>query len=194
MTMSIIPLDQLNVLIVDDSAHMRNLLAGILRALGVAEVFSAANVSEGYRKLTLKPIDVAFVDWEMPPDSGLDFVKQIRLSEDSPNPYVPIIMLTGNNEMAHVMAARDTGIHEFLAKPVSPRSVYGRLLSVLHSPRPFVRVGDYFGPDRRRRDSGFGGEGKRETDCEPEAEADGAGAGETTVAGPAEMPVTGAKG
>ncbi len=46
---------------------------------------------------------------------------------------------------------------------------------MLHSPRPFVRVTGYFGPDRRRRDSGFEGEGKRETDGEPEA------VGEATV-------------
>ena len=127
--------------------------------------------------MTLNPIDVAFVDWEMPPDSGLDFVKRIRLAEDSPNPYVPIIMLTGNNEKGHVMAARDAGIHEFLAKPVSPRSVYGRLLSVLHSPRPFVRVGGYFGPDRRRRDTGFEGGDKREADRKPAAGGEAAAAG-----------------
>ena len=185
--MSSISLDQVNVLIVDDNAHMRNLLSEILRALGAHKIFSAADVSQAYHELALNPIDVAFVDWEMPPDSGLDFVKRIRLSEDSPNPYVPIIMLTANNEMAHVMAARDAGIHEFLVKPVSPRSVYGRLLSVLHSPRPFVRNGDYFGPDRRRRDSGSGGEGKRETDREPEV------AGEATVAGAKETPVNAAK-
>ncbi len=59
---------------------------------------------------------------------------------------------------------------------------------MLHSPRPFVRVGDYFGPDRRRRDSGFGGEGKRETDCEPEV------AGEATVAAAEETLVNAAKG
>ena len=32
----------------------------------------------------------------MPPDSGLDFIIKVRTAEDSPNPFVPIIMLTGH--------------------------------------------------------------------------------------------------
>ena len=96
--------------------------------------------------------------------SGLDFVIRVRTAEDSPNPYVPIIMLTGHADKEHVMAARDAGVHEFLAKPVSPRNVYGRLISVLNNSRSFVRVGDYFGPDRRRCEALFEGESKRAGD------------------------------
>ena len=163
-------IDQLNVLVIDDNAHMRTLLAGILRAIGVSAVFDAGTVDIAYAELSLHPIDLAFVDWEMPPDSGLDFVIKVRTAEGSPNPYVPIIMLTGHADKAHVIAARDAGVHEFLAKPVSPRNVYGRLVSVLNSDRSFVRVDDYFGPDRRRRDVLFSGESKRAGDAEPAAD------------------------
>ena len=68
------------------------------------------------------------------------------------------------------MAARDAGIREFLAKPVSPRNVYARLVSALNSDRSFVRVDDYFGPDRRRRDVLFSGESKRAGDAAPAAD------------------------
>jgi DNA-binding response OmpR family regulator len=159
--MPIMGIDQLNVLVIDDNAYMRTLLAGVLRAIGVSAVFDAGTVDAAYRELTLHPIDLIFVDWEMPPDSGLDFVTRVRTAEDSPNPYVPIIMLTGHADKEHVMAARDAGVHEFLAKPVSPRNVYGRLISVLNSSRSFVRVSDYFGPDRRRREVLFEGQSKR---------------------------------
>ena len=81
-----------------------------------------------------------------------------------------MIMLTGHADKDHVMAARDAGVHEFLAKPVSPRNVYGRLLSVLNSNRPFVRNDDYFGPDRRRREVLFEGQSKRKIDAEATAD------------------------
>ncbi len=162
--MAIMGIDQLNVFVIDDEIYMRTLLAGILRAIGVSAVYDAGTVDAAYRELTLRPIDLLFVDWEMPPDSGMDFVIKVRTAADSPNPYVPIIMLTGHADKAHVAAARDAGVYEFLAKPVSPRNVYERLISVLNSTRSFVRIGNYFGPDRRRRENLFGGEGRRASD------------------------------
>jgi DNA-binding response OmpR family regulator len=63
---------------------------------------------------------------------------------------VPIIMLTGYSEKKCVIAARDAGITEFLAKPISAKALYQRILNVIANPRPFVRTKTYFGPDRRR--------------------------------------------
>ena len=42
------------------------------------------------------------------------------------------------------------GVHEYLAKPVSSQALRSRLASVLINPRPFVRVGDYYGPEPRK--------------------------------------------
>jgi hypothetical protein len=50
-----------------------------------------------------------------------------------------------------VRLARDAGINEFLAKPVSVKAIMSRLLAVIEHPRPFVRTKVYFGPCRRRR-------------------------------------------
>ena len=62
VTMPIMGIDQLNILIVDDNAHMRTLLAGILRAIGVSAVFDAGAVDTAYTELSLRPIDLVFVD------------------------------------------------------------------------------------------------------------------------------------
>jgi len=62
-------------------------------------------------------------DWRMEPLDGLDLTRIIRTGEDSPNPFVPIIMLTGYTEVARVHEARDAGVTEFLAKPVSSSMV-----------------------------------------------------------------------
>jgi hypothetical protein len=49
-----------------------------------------------------------------------------------------------------VVSARDAGVTEFLAKPISAKALYQRILNVVANPRPFIRTKTYFGPDRRR--------------------------------------------
>ena len=63
-------------------------------------------------------------------------------------------MLTGHTSVDHVQAARDAGVNEFLAKPVSSKAILSRLVAVIEHPRPFVRTKVYFGPCRRRRREG----------------------------------------
>jgi DNA-binding response OmpR family regulator len=75
----------------------------------------------------------------------------VRTAKDSPNPFVPIIMLTGHTEAYRVMRARDVGVTEFLAKPVSAQTLYRRLVSIVENPRQFVRAAGFSGPERRRR-------------------------------------------
>ena len=90
-------------------------------------------------------------------------MRQIRSDEDSPTPYLPIIMLTGFTELHRVKQARDTGVTAFLAKPISAAALYRRLCTVIDDHRPFVRVGDFFGPDRfaLRREASYLGVERR---------------------------------
>ena len=64
-----------------------------------------------------------------------------------------MIMLTGHTQIDQVRQARDAGINEFLAKPVSVKTIMTRLVAVIEHPRPYVRTKAYFGPCRRRRGS-----------------------------------------
>jgi hypothetical protein len=48
-----------------------------------------------------------------------------------------------------------------MAKPVSAKSLYRRLVSVIEHPRQFVRTKTYFGPDRRRKVQPFEGPNRR---------------------------------
>ena len=144
-------LSRLNFLIVDDNKHMLALVKGILHALGVKNVLEAVDGADAFKELRHFPADVIISDWNMSPLDGMDFVRMVRTGSDSPNPFVPIIMLTGYTEMNRVTEARDSGVHEFLAKPISAKKLYGRIKSIIEHPRSFVRVGLYFGPDRRRR-------------------------------------------
>lgn len=144
--------DLLKILLVDDNQHMRLLLIEILRAIGVRHVFEAMDGAEALAMLRATAIDVVFTDLTMNGLDGIDFVNLVRQSPDSPNPFVPIVMITGHSTERRVREGRDAGVNEFLTKPVTARGVIHRLTLLIENPRPFVRSDDYFGPDRRRRD------------------------------------------
>lgn len=162
--------DLLKILLVDDNHYMRVLLAEILRAIGVQHLYEANDGAEGLQMLRDHPIDVVMTDLSMQPLDGIDFVRLLRNSPDSPNPMAPVIMVTGHSTFARVNEARDAGVSEFLAKPLTARGVVERLHQAIEHPRPFVRTGDYFGPDRRRRnDPNYKGPRRRAADAAKQA-------------------------
>lgn len=144
---------------------MRVLIGEILRAIGVRHVFEANDGAEALATLRHQPIDIVMTDLAMQPLDGIDFVRLIRQSPDSPNQMIPIVMITGHSTQRRVSEARDAGVTEFLAKPVTARGVIERITQVVDHPRAFIRAGDYFGPDRRRRaDPTYDGPWRREAD------------------------------
>jgi DNA-binding NarL/FixJ family response regulator len=84
-------------------------------------------------------------------EDGIAFLRKLRHETESPSPYVPVIMLTAHSERARVEAARDAGVTEFCAKPVTAAEMIRKVAAVIDHPRHFVRSDSYFGPDRRRR-------------------------------------------
>ena len=143
--------ERLKILVVDDNVHMRKLVVTILQAFGVKQVFEADSAERAWTTLREVNPDVIVLDWVMEGKSGLELARMIRTMPEAPNAFVPLIMLTGYTQAHHVAQARDAGINEFLAKPVSATALMTRLMSVIEQPRPFVRTGVYFGPCRRRR-------------------------------------------
>lgn len=167
-------LDQLKILLVDDNHHMRVLLIELLRAVGINKVFEATDGAEGLQMMRAHPIDIVMTDLAMEPLDGIDFVRLLRNSPDSPNQMVPVIMVTGHLTVRRIQEARDAGVNEFVAKPITARNILERLQLIIDHPRPFVRTDDYFGPDRRRRnDPAYAGPWRRSGDG-PQPKARGA--------------------
>lgn len=144
-------LEKLSVLVVDDHANMRRIVNTILHTFGIVRVIEATDGADGFESMRSHQPDIIFVDWEMPGIDGVEFTQLVRNASDSPNPFVPIIFLTSYSDKRHVIEARDAGVTEFLAKPVSAKAIYSRMMSIINKPRPFVRSKQYFGPCRRRR-------------------------------------------
>ena len=148
---------------------MMDLVAGILKTFGVQKVIPADSGEKGFDQFCKHKPDLVIADWMMKPGDGIELAKKIRTHPSSPNQYVPYILMTGFSEKHRVIKARDIGITEFMVKPFSVRDLYKRLEIIIERPRQFVQSDDFFGPDRRRKkDDGFRGELKRETDIQPQ--------------------------
>ena len=158
-------LDSVRVLVVDDNQHMRSIVSTMLHSFGIRMIREAKDGAEALELLARWPADLAICDFLMEPTDGVAFTRQVRTAPDSPNPYLPIVMLTGHSELTRVVDARDAGVTEFVVKPLTAKALVDRINSVIFKPRPFVRTKTYFGPDRRRRDDPFySGPRRREAD------------------------------
>ncbi|MHA1598214.1 MAG: response regulator [Alphaproteobacteria bacterium] len=152
----------LRVLVVDDHEPMRVILRRVLRALGLREIKEADSGDMALKILESTQIDLIITDNLMESMDGIELVRKIRAGEHGADPFAAIIMVSGQLSMDRIVEARDAGINEFLAKPISAKLVYMRICAVIENPRPFIRTGQYFGPDRRRRQLDFHGEDGRQ--------------------------------
>jgi DNA-binding response OmpR family regulator len=148
-------LESISALILDDNANMRGLLRVLLSGFGVRRIEEASDVHQAMGIIAGGDIDIAFVDFKLGGlggASGLEFCRLVRMGPDSPNIYLPIIMVTAYSERRRVIDAINAGVDEFLVKPVRSVDVANRVNAIVERRRPFVKSGEYFGPDRRRRD------------------------------------------
>jgi two-component system, chemotaxis family, chemotaxis protein CheY len=155
--------DLMSVLIVDDNKHMQMLVTTILQGFGVRDIRVASDAATAFSELHTGNVDLVICEYRLTPVNGLEFIKMVRTAQDSRDKLVPILMLTAHSEMEHVMSARDSGVTDFMAKPVSPAGLYKHIAMMIEHPRQFVRSRKFVGPDRRRRDSAeFEGPNRRE--------------------------------
>ncbi len=123
----------LNILVIDDEPFIRNLIARLLRDLGVRKVVEAKDGAEGLNKVSLH-IDLIICDLEMPNMDGFEFVRQLRTLDSIPKPTVPVLILTGHGDENSVRGAIDLGINGYLVKPVSKQALESRISKAVTSP------------------------------------------------------------
>jgi two-component system chemotaxis response regulator CheY len=156
---------KITVLVVEDNQPMLEVTKALLLTFGVGNVVTAQNGEVGFKRFCEFNPDIVIADWMMKPMDGITLTKKVRTDPLSPNPYVPVILMTGFSEKRRVFQARDAGVTEFLVKPFNARDLYRRIAQLIERPRQFVRSEDFFGPDRRRGSSeAYTGPLRRESD------------------------------
>lgn len=156
------PLAKLAFLVLDDNPNMSAIMRVVLKGFGADRMFEASSAADAFQMVRRHGIDIAFVDYNLGGMDGLAFLRLMRTAQDSPNPYLPMIMLSAYSEQHRVESARDAGATDFLVKPVTPIEVYRKILTAIEHPRVFVRSATFFGPDRRRHeDAAYAGPERR---------------------------------
>lgn len=155
-------LSKLSILLLESNFLMRKVLVDVFGSFGVASVQSTADPEVAFDLFKAVPVDIVMSDWS-PDLDGMAFLKRLRTDPESPNPFVPVIICTANTELGDVCKARDLGMTEYLTKPISANHIYSRVVSLIEHDRQFIRVNEFFGPDRRRHfgDSPEGKERRR---------------------------------
>lgn len=113
------------VLIVDDSATVRDLLSVILRGKSF-EVLEAESGNDALRKLNGHKPDIVITDIDMPDMNGLDFIKNLKNRKDCKD--TPVIVLSSLTPGVVGIEGKELDIAEWIEKPFSPR----HLLSVIN--------------------------------------------------------------
>jgi CheY-like chemotaxis protein len=157
------------VLLVDDHTHIRAIFTSILNGLGLFRLSTADRSDRALSTLEAEPIDLVITDFNMPGLSGIGLAQRIRqeIRSKNPrfNPSIPIIMITSFGTKKCLMAARDAGVDEFLAKPFTTLAVAERIDSAINMQRSFIVSDNYIGPCRRRKvDPILSGLKRREAD------------------------------
>ena len=140
---------QLKLLFVDDALPTRILLRETLHGTGLQRVDIVDSAVAAFELIKSDPPDLVFTDWQMPDRSGLDLLRDIRMSPDSPDPLLPVILLTVMDSENYVIRGRNAGATGYLIKPITLGGIIDRITDAVMQPRAFVVAPHYIGPDRR---------------------------------------------
>ena len=113
------------VLVVDDDAGIRDLLADYLAKQGLA-VATARDGKEMDERLAAFHPDLIVMDLMMPGEDGLALTRRVKAARD-----VPVIMLSARGEDIDRIVGLEVGADDYLAKPFNPRELLARIRAVL---------------------------------------------------------------
>jgi two-component system NtrC family response regulator len=100
-----------NILIIDDEEKLRHLLARIIRSEGF-EVFEAADLKSGFKKLEHNDIDAVLCDVKLPDGNGVDFLQKIKATF----PFTEVILLTAFGKISDGVQAMKNGAFDYIVK------------------------------------------------------------------------------
>ena len=167
-------LAKVNILIVETDQHVSDMLYSVLIGLGFKNVYVASDGYQAVKEMHTHKMDLVITDRDISafnkdlvaelkdtpyaqaaywtpvePKDGASFVRFVRGSKHSPNPYISIIMLTTQALYNHITYARDSGVNEILLKPVSAEGLCNRITRVVEKQPLFITSQSYKGPCRR---------------------------------------------
>lgn len=123
----------MNILVVDDSRIMRNIVKNSLLKDNTKdfEFLEASNGVDAFNLLEREQIDLLLLDWNMPHLNGLELIKELRALPKYKK--LPIIMITSEAAKYNVIEAVKAGVNDYLIKPVKDDRLLEKINQVLET-------------------------------------------------------------
>lgn len=120
-----------NILIVDDSPIMRQVIKKTVRVSGadIGVVYEANNGQEGLEQASSNWIDLILTDINMPVMNGVEFIRQLKANEELSSIPVMVISTEGRDEI--VQEAMELGAVDYITKPFRPEEIGEDIVRIL---------------------------------------------------------------
>lgn len=118
-----------DILVVDDSKVMREMLIACLRGQSDLSFTQANSGLEAIEQLSLRPFDLLLLDLNMPDIGGIEVVQFVRSQDKLRN--IPIIIVTTRGDDSSRDQALSAGATRFLTKPFSPEVIQSEVSGIL---------------------------------------------------------------
>ena len=117
------------ILVVDDSKIMREMVVACLRAESGATFTHAASGLEALEKLSLKAFDLVVLDLNMPDIGGYEVLEFVRTQDRLR--ALPILVVTTRGDESSKARALESGATSFMTKPFAPEAILTEVRSLL---------------------------------------------------------------
>ena len=121
------------ILVVDDEPAIREMIGFALSRAGFSYV-EAADAAQAEAEILREIPDLILLDWMLPGQSGIEFVKLLR--SDPVTRPVPVIMLTARGEEEDKVRGLRDGADDYVTKPFAPKELVARIEAVLRRMKP----------------------------------------------------------
>ena len=114
-------MSEYNVLIVEDSPTMRQLIAFALKRIRGVRIVEANDGVDGLKKLSSERFDLILTDINMPIMDGLKLVSLVR--NDGNYRTIPIVVITTEGAQEDRERALALGANDYITKPIQPTKI-----------------------------------------------------------------------
>ena len=119
----------MKILIAEDNITMASALKYILQQMGYDQITETNDGSEALRLLAKNRFDLVIMDWALPSVSGVSLTKWMRQKEPYRN--TPVIMVTSKDQPEDVLTAVESGVNEYVLKPLDKEILRTKISKVL---------------------------------------------------------------
>jgi len=110
-----------NILIVEDSPTMRQLISFALKRIRGVRIVEASDGVDGLKKISAEKFQMIFTDINMPVMDGLKLISLVR--EDANHKGIPIVVITTEGAQEDRQRALALGANDYITKPIQPNRI-----------------------------------------------------------------------